>query len=73
MPRPRTSASQLVQHVGVLEVPRRVDRGGLDAADVVRLHGVQLGHQLAQLLLELARDAVEFERLEAPAGLGVDS
>lgn len=51
--KPRTPASQLVQHVGVLKQPRLVHRVGLDAADVVWLHEVQGGHQLSQLLLEL--------------------
>ena len=61
-----------MQRVLVLKVAGRVDGVWLDAADVVRLHGVQLRHELAQLLLELASHAVELERLEALAGLGVN-
>jgi hypothetical protein len=50
-----------VQCVGVLKQAGLVEAVGLDAAHVVWLHRQQLRHELAQLLLELAADAVELE------------
>ena len=67
----------LVQHVHVLKVHGAVEGVGLDAADVVRLHGVQRVHQVAQLALEAAAHAGKLvaalhgARASAPAaGLG---
>ncbi len=59
----KKSAPELVQRVAVLEHGRLVERVGLDAADVVRLHGVQFDHEVCQLLFELGADRVELERL----------
>lgn len=69
-PKPRTSTPQLLQHAGALEHRGLALLVGLDTADVVGLHRVQLDHQLCELLFELRAHGVEFERLERLAALG---
>lgn len=68
-----TSATQLVQCIGVLKEGWLVEGVGLDTADVVWLHCLQLVHQLSQLLLELAANTVELEALEPLAALSISS
>lgn len=49
----RTATAKLMQSIAVLKQTRRVGAVGLHTADIMRLHGVQLRHELAQLPFEL--------------------
>jgi hypothetical protein len=68
-----TSTSELMQHILVLKVAWLVQRVGFDATNVVWLHSVQLGHQLSQLLLELAAHTVELKGLKAFPRLSINT
>lgn len=52
-------------------MPSLVERVGLDAADVVRLHLVESIHQLLKLLLEAAAYAAELVPLPHFASAGL--
>ena len=59
-------AAQLVEHERRREAARRQLGVGLDAADEVRLGGVEVVHQLVEVVDEAARDRVERAALLGP-------
>lgn len=52
-----TPTPQLVQGIVILKVRGSVEAVGLDAADVMRLHGIEGSHEVGELALEAAANA----------------